>query len=74
MGDDQRAQRVLGGNSASIADHMRISRMQSQTAFKQNSGIHAGQHGEMATGPDCKITQVKVSNKFFVGFQKFVCD
>ncbi len=45
MGNDQRAERVFGGNSARIADHVRVAWLQSQTAFKQDSGIHAGENG-----------------------------
>jgi hypothetical protein len=42
--------------------------MQSQAAFKQYSGIHAGQHGKMSARPYGKIAQIKVPDKFFVGF------
>src|ERR1700688_1909613 len=74
MGNDQRAQRILGGNPAGIADHMRVSGMQSQAAFKQDSGIHAGQHGQTPARPDREVPKVEVPYKFFVGFQQFVGD
>jgi hypothetical protein len=44
MRNNQRAQRVIGGNSAGIANHVRVPRLQPQAAFKQDSGIHTGQH------------------------------
>ena len=34
MRNDQRAQRILGGDAAGIANHVRVPRLQSQAAFK----------------------------------------
>jgi hypothetical protein len=47
---------------------MRVSGMQPKAAFKQYSGIHAGQDGEVSARPHSKIAQIKVPDKFFVGF------
>ncbi len=74
MRNDQRAQRVVGGYAARIADHVRVPWLQSQTAFKQNSGIHAGQDSQAPARPDGKISEVEVLYKFFVSFQQFVGD
>jgi len=72
MRNNQRPYRVLGGNPARIADHVRVSGLQSQAAFKQDSGIHAGQHSQPPPRPDCQVPQVKVFYKLLVSFQQFV--
>ena len=69
MRNDERAQCVLGGNPAGIADHVRVPGMQTQAALKQNSGIHAGQHGYLPLRLHGQISEIKVSDKFLVGFQ-----
>jgi hypothetical protein len=74
MRNNQGAQRIVGGYAASIADHVRVPWLQSQAAFKQNSGIHASQDSQAPARPDGQISEVEVPYKFFVSFQQFVCD
>ena len=68
MGDDERAQRVFGGDAAGVADHVRVARFQSQTMLEQDAGVHAGQHRYMALGADGEFSQLEVAREFFVGF------
>src|ERR1019366_7207279 len=63
MRNDQRAQCVLRGNAAGIADHVGVSGMQSEAAFKQDSGIHACQDRQAAPGTDGKVSEVEVLYK-----------
>ena len=74
MGNDQRADRVIRCDSAGIADHVRIPWLQSQAAFEQDSGIHAGQDSQMPPWADGQVSQVEVSYKLLVGLQQFVGD
>jgi len=48
--------------------------MQPQAAFKEDSGIHASEHGQVSAGPDSQVSQVEVPYKFFIGFQQFIGD
>jgi thiol-disulfide isomerase/thioredoxin len=68
MGDDQRAQGVVGGDAAGVADHVRVAGMQAQAVLEQDAGIHAGEDGHVALGRTCQISQVKLRAKVFVGF------
>ena len=68
MGNNQRPYGVLSGNPARIADHVRISWLQSQAAFKQDSGIHASQYGQPTPRLNGKFSQVEAFYKFLIGF------
>src|SRR5260370_37874648 len=59
MRNNQRAQSVVGRNPARIADHVRVSWMQSQAALKKDSGIHTSQYGYPPYVPDGQISQIK---------------
>ncbi len=74
MGNYQRAQRVFGGDTAGIADHVRVSGTQTKTALEENSGVHTGQHGDAAARLNREVSEVEVFNKFLVGFEQFVGD
>src|ERR1039458_5290957 len=41
MRDNQRPQGIFGGDAAGVADHVRVSGMQTQAVLKQDAGIHA---------------------------------
>ena len=68
MRDDQRAQGVVGGDAAGIADHVRVPGMQSQAMLEQDTGIHAGQHGDVPLGADGEISQSEIAREIFVGY------
>lgn len=74
MRNDQRAQSVVRGNAAGIADHVRIARLQSEAALEKNAGIHAGEHSYAAARLDRKVPKVEVLYEFLIGFEQFVCD
>jgi len=71
---NQRPQRVFRGNAAGVADHVRVSGVQTQAALEENARVHAGQHGHAAARLDGQISKVEVLYEFLVGFQQFVCD
>jgi len=52
MRHDQGADRVIRGNAAGIADHMCITWAQTETMLEQDSRVHAGEDGGMATRPN----------------------
>src|ERR1017187_732842 len=52
MRHNQRPQRVFGCNAARIADHVRVSWAQSQAAFEQYPGVHAGEDGQPPPRPN----------------------
>ena len=74
MGDNQRAQRVLGGDAAGVADHVGVAWFQSQTVLEQDAGIHAGEDGNAPLGVDGKLSQGEVSGEGLVRLEKFVGD
>jgi len=74
MGNDQRAQGIFCGDAAGIADHVRVSGTQTETALEENSGIHAGQHGDAAARLNREVSEVEVFYEFLVGFEQFVGD
>jgi len=67
--NDQRPNRIVGGDAAGIANHVGVSGLQSQAAFEKDSRIHAGQHGHMPLRLDSEISQIKAAYKLFVSLQ-----
>ena len=67
VGNDQRSQRIVGGDAAGIADHMGIAGMQAQAMLEQNTGIHAGQDSDVALGADGEISEGEIAGESFVG-------
>jgi hypothetical protein len=53
---------------------VRVARVQPQTTFEQDAGIHAGQDRHVPLRSDRKVSQIEVSYKLLVGFQQFVGD
>ncbi len=74
MGNDQRAQRIVGCDSAGIADHVSVTGVQSEAALEEDSGVHAGEHCHSTAWFDRQISKIEILNKFRVGFEQFVCD
>ena len=67
MGDDQRAQGVVGGDAAGVADHVGITGMQAQAMLEQDAGVHAGQHSDVAARADGEISELEIAREDFVG-------
>ncbi len=67
MRDDQRTDRVIGCDTARIADHVGIPRPETKTMLEQNARVHAGEHSGVAARADLKITQVETAREDFVG-------
>src|SRR5680860_473589 len=47
-GDDEAAQRVVGGAPAGVAHHMRIADLEAEEALRMEPGVHAGQDSNPA--------------------------
>lgn len=67
MRDDQRADRIVGGNASGVADHVRVAGTKPEAMFEQDAGVHAGQHGDVTSRADLQVAQVKTARKDFVG-------
>jgi hypothetical protein len=72
MGDDQRADGVLGGDASGVADHVGVAGAQAEAVLEQDARIHARQHGGVALRMSREFAQIEVAGKFRVGFQQFV--
>jgi len=51
---------------------MCVARAQPKTMLEQDSGIHTGEDGDMAAGPNREIAQVEAAREDFISGQKFV--
>jgi hypothetical protein len=67
MGDDQGAQGVIGGDTAGVADHVRVAGMQAEAVLEQDARIHAGEHRDVAARADGEIAEGEVAGESFVG-------
>ena len=68
VGDDQGADRVLGGDASGVADHVGVAGLQAEAAFEEDAGVHASEDSHVAAGANGEISQIEASYKFFVGF------
>ena len=68
MGDDERAEGVVCGDAAGVADHVGVPGMQAEAVLEEDAGIHAGQHGDVALGADSEISQGEIASEGFVSF------
>ncbi len=67
VGDDQRPQRIFGGDATSVADHVGVARFQTETILKRDTAIHAGQDGNLPLWAVGKLAEVEVARENFVG-------
>ena len=67
MRNDQRSQRVVGGDAAGVADHVRVAGMQAETVLEKDAGIHAGEHCDMPIGANGKFSEGEIAREGFVG-------
>jgi len=49
MRHDQRADGIVGSDAAGVADHVRVSGTESEAVFEEDAGVHAGEHGGVAS-------------------------
>jgi hypothetical protein len=50
LGDRERANLVVGDDSARVADDMRVALLQAEQAVGVQPRVHAGQHGDLPAG------------------------
>jgi len=67
MRHDERANCIVSGDAAGIADHVRIAGTQAEAVLEENAGVHASEHGGMAARADLEISEVETARKDFVG-------
>ena len=60
VGDDQRAQRILRGDPAGVADDVRFSGLQPQELLHRQPRVHAGQHRQLARRRHGQIAQLEL--------------
>jgi hypothetical protein len=53
--DDQRANCVVGGDAAGVADDVRLALLEAEYVVDVQAGIHARQHSDMLGGRERKI-------------------
>ena len=73
MGDDERAQRVVGYDAAGVADDVGIAFLESQSTSGE-AGIHAGEDGELALRARSQAAQLVGARVDLIGGENFVDD
>ena len=68
MRNDERANRVGGGDATGVANHVGVARMQAQAVLEENAGVHTGEDRNVTFGADGEFAQTEIAREILVGF------
>ena len=67
MRDDQRAERVFGGDASGVADDVGVAGFEAEELFDGEARVHAGEDGEFAGRGHGEAAEIEFGCVFFIG-------
>jgi len=67
MGNNQRADRVVGRDASGVADHVSVAGTKAEAMLEQDAGIHACKYGGVTARPNLQVAQVEAARENLVG-------